>query len=68
MHDRLLSNECWGFVLGAAAFDPDCKAFMARLKDYLEDSSILMQKAVCVPVGDTESNVKGMFTSSFRIR
>uniref|UniRef100_A0A914HUZ9 F-box domain-containing protein n=1 Tax=Globodera rostochiensis TaxID=31243 RepID=A0A914HUZ9_GLORO len=50
MHERLVSNECWGFVLGAAAFDPDCKAFMDRLKDYLEDSAILIQKAVCVPV------------------
>ncbi|KAI3408876.1 hypothetical protein GPALN_007470 [Globodera pallida] len=39
MHDRVLSIRCWGGVLRAAAFDPDCKAFMDQLKDYLSDAS-----------------------------
>uniref|UniRef100_A0A914HVM2 Superoxide dismutase copper/zinc binding domain-containing protein n=1 Tax=Globodera rostochiensis TaxID=31243 RepID=A0A914HVM2_GLORO len=59
MHDRVLSIWCWGCVLRAAAFDPNCKAFMDQLKDYLEDTSILKKKAVCVLTGDADSNVKG---------
>ncbi|KAI3408881.1 hypothetical protein GPALN_007474 [Globodera pallida] len=63
MHDRLLSNRDWWYsLIGIASLDEDCKAFMDQLKDYLSDASILKKKAVCVLVGDTDKNVKGMVT------
>ncbi|KAI3408879.1 Superoxide dismutase [Cu-Zn] [Globodera pallida] len=62
MHVRVRTIHCWSSILGSASFDPDCKAFMRQLKDYLEETSILKKKAVCVLVGDTDKNVKGMVT------
>uniref|UniRef100_A0A914ICK2 Superoxide dismutase n=1 Tax=Globodera rostochiensis TaxID=31243 RepID=A0A914ICK2_GLORO len=65
MHDRVLSNAVWCYsLIGVAGLDEDCKAFMDGLKNYCMDPSLLKQKAVCVLVGDTDPNVKGLVTFS----
>uniref|UniRef100_A0A183BRN5 Superoxide dismutase n=1 Tax=Globodera pallida TaxID=36090 RepID=A0A183BRN5_GLOPA len=62
MHDRLLNtNQHWRFVVGAAGIEPLFKTFLNQVKDYFTEASA-QQKAVCMLVGDTDKNVKGMVT------
>ncbi|KAI3416975.1 hypothetical protein GPALN_002335 [Globodera pallida] len=56
MHDRLLkTNEHWHFIVGGAGVEPNCKAFMEKIKEYFTEDSAQL-------VSDTDPNVTEMVT------
>uniref|UniRef100_A0A183C426 Superoxide dismutase n=1 Tax=Globodera pallida TaxID=36090 RepID=A0A183C426_GLOPA len=56
MHDRLLNtNEHWHFIVGGAGVEPNCKAFMEKIREYFTEDSAQL-------VSDTDPNVTEMVT------